>query len=146
MGRHLTLKQSRFVMEYLACGCASEAYRAAYAASEMSNGAIQVEASRLMDNPKVTIAINEHRAALAKKARHSLQDCIADQERAMELAEASGNASAYAQADMNKAKLLGHVTDKVEQRTGALDPEDAKPDISAIWTRAIVRSEPSVSH
>ena len=127
-----TPKQARFVTEYLADGCASDAYRAAYNARDMSDGAIQVEASRLLDNPKVAAAIDEHRAALAKKARHSLQDCIADQERAMELAEASGNASAYAQAAMNKAKLLGHVTDRAEVRTGQLDPEEAKPDMSSI--------------
>jgi hypothetical protein len=83
---------------------------------------------------------------LAKQARHSLQDCIADQERAMDLAEASGNASAYAQAAMNKAKLLGHVTDKVEQRTGALNSEEAKLDISAILARVARSSEPPVSH
>ena len=127
--------------EYLAGGCATDAYRAAYEAGQMSNGAIQVEASRLLDNPKVAAAIHEHQAALSKKARHSLQDCIADQERAMELAEASGNASAYAQAAMNKAKLLGHVMDKAEVKTGQLDPEEAKPDISAIWARAMARAE-----
>ena len=59
----------------------------------------------------------------------------------MELAEASGNASAYAQAAMNKAKLLGHVTDKAEVKTGQLDPEEAKPDISSIWARALARAE-----
>jgi len=77
------------LMEYLACGCASDAYRAAYEAGQISHGAIQVEASWLLDNPKVAAAIDEHRAALAKTARHSLQDCIAHQERAMVLAEAS---------------------------------------------------------
>jgi hypothetical protein len=95
------------VTEYLAGGCATDAYRAAYQASQMSDGAIQVEASRLLDNPKVAAAIDQHRVALAKKARHSLQDCVADQERAMELAEASGNASAYAQAAMNKGQAAG---------------------------------------
>ena len=124
-------------MEYLACGCASAAYRAAYEAGQMSHGAIQVEASRLLDHPKIAAAVEEHRAILAKRARHSLQDCIADQERAMELAEAAGNASAYAQAAMNKAKLLGHVTDKVDQRTGALDPAQAKPDIARLWERGL---------
>jgi hypothetical protein len=59
----------------------------------------------------------------------------------MKLAEVSGNTSAYAQAAMNKAKLLGHVTDKAEVRTGQLDPEEAKPDISSIWARAIAKAE-----
>lgn len=84
MTKRLTPKQLNFMAEYLAGGCATDAYRASYEADQMSDGAVQVEASRLLDNPKIAAAIDDHRAALAKKARHSLQDCIADQEQAMD--------------------------------------------------------------
>jgi hypothetical protein len=64
----------------------------------------------------------------------------------MEVTEASGNASAYAQAAMNKAKLLGYVTDKQEVKQTVLNPDDAKPDISTIWARVTAASEPPLSH
>jgi phage terminase small subunit len=69
----------------------------------------------------------------------SLEGCVQDQEKAMRLAEESGNASAFAAAAMNKAKLLGFVADRSESRNlhMTLDPQEARPDISSIWARTL---------
>src|SRR5687768_7981852 len=55
----LTAKQDAFAMAYVECGNASEAYRRAYSAGHMTAGAIEVEASRLRNNPKVALRIGD---------------------------------------------------------------------------------------
>ena len=55
----LTDKQKIFVMRYVINGNnASEAYRFAYNALRMSEESVNVEASRLLKNPKITPWIN----------------------------------------------------------------------------------------
>lgn len=44
-----------------------EAYRRAYAAEKMSQAAIEVEASRLLANPKLTLRVSELQAKHAKR-------------------------------------------------------------------------------
>ena len=51
----LTIKQERFAQRYVELGNASEAYRQSYDAEDMSDEAIRVEASRLLDNPNVSL-------------------------------------------------------------------------------------------
>lgn len=53
----LTLKQENFAMAYIETANASEAYRRAYDVSNMSPAAIEVEACRLLANPKVALRI-----------------------------------------------------------------------------------------
>jgi len=60
--RRLTERQERFAAAYVANGGnASEAYRAAYDSTRMSNSTIAVEASRLRNHPKVAQRIDELR-------------------------------------------------------------------------------------
>ena len=83
----------------------------------------------------------EQPTAQAERTRqafaHSLAGCIADQEKAMAMAEAAGNAAAYSRAAEVKAKLLGHMIDRSEGRHlhAVVDPAAEQPDISSIWTR-----------
>ena len=49
----LTIKQNTFAMAYIETGNASEAYRRSYDAGDMSPHSIEVEASRLLQNPEV---------------------------------------------------------------------------------------------
>jgi phage terminase small subunit len=53
----LTIKQERFAQKYVELGNASEAYRQAYDADKMSPEAINVEASRLVAHPSVSLRI-----------------------------------------------------------------------------------------
>ena len=54
----LTPKQAAFARKYIELGNASEAYRQSYDAAGMSNEAIWVEASRMLDNPTVALRID----------------------------------------------------------------------------------------
>jgi hypothetical protein len=62
----------------------------------------------------------------------------------MELAQETKNASAFAQASMNRAKLLGVVTDKIESRqTVQVLPGNLPPEtIEGIWARIDDRAAP----
>ncbi len=67
----LTDKQKIFVMRYVINGNnASEAYRFAYNALKMSEESVNVEASRLLKNPKITPWINYYK----KKAQQNIDE------------------------------------------------------------------------
>ena len=63
----LTLKQQNFVYAYIECGNATEAYKRAYGAIKMKPHAIEVEASKLMQNEKVLSAIEAAKSAHWKR-------------------------------------------------------------------------------
>ena len=60
----LTLKQERFAQEYIVTGNASEAYRRAY---DTRGGphTIEVEASRLLAHPRVSLRVSALREAVS---------------------------------------------------------------------------------
>ena len=58
-GRELTPKQEKYAQGLFKGLSQREAYKQAYDAGNMSDEAIDVEACRLADNPKVTLRINE---------------------------------------------------------------------------------------
>lgn len=66
----LTPKQEAFAFAYLETGNASEAYRRAYDAESMSTEAVHVEASRLLDHPRVALRIDGLKDA--QRRRHAL--------------------------------------------------------------------------
>lgn len=68
----ITPKQERFAVEYVATGNASEAYRRAYDAGDWTPNAVGVEASRLLDNPKVILKVNEEKERSLAPARASI--------------------------------------------------------------------------
>jgi phage terminase small subunit len=70
----LTGKQEEFAKNIVQGMSQADAYRSAYDAEDMSDGAIYVEASRLMDNPKVTLRIKELRNELARPTIMSAQE------------------------------------------------------------------------
>ena len=111
----LTPKQEAFAMAYVECGNASNAYRMAYDVNEnTSDNSISVEASKLRNNPKITLRILELQE-LAQE-RHSITvDSLTDElEKARKTAQEAGQASAMVSATMGKAKLHGLLTDKAQ--------------------------------
>ena len=70
----LTGKQEEFAKNIVQGMNQADAYRSAYDAEEMSDNAIYVEASRLIDNPKVALRIKELRDSLAKPTIMSAQE------------------------------------------------------------------------
>lgn len=105
----LTPKQEAFALAYVETGNASEAYRRSYEADNMSAEAIQVEASRLRDHPKVALFIESMQEE--NKARHRLtvDDLLRELEEARMAAyqQEKPQAAAMVAASMGKAKLLG---------------------------------------
>lgn len=64
----LTIKQEKFVLKYLECGNASEAYRFAYDCSKMSDKTVWEKASKLLSDGKVRARIDYLKAHLAEAA------------------------------------------------------------------------------
>lgn len=123
----LTPKQAEFCRVYIETGNASEAYRQAYDASNMSYYAIKVEASRLLRNPTVALTIKECNCETLMKGMLTREDLIAELEEARiaALTAETPQASAATQATMGKAKLLG--MDKVivdhQSSDGSMSPQ-----------------------
>lgn len=72
----LTVKQERFCQEFVLYGNQSRAYRIAYNAENMSDEAVHVEASRLSDDPKVSLRISELQDEQKKKFQTTLEDTV----------------------------------------------------------------------
>lgn len=68
MTRRLTAKQEAFAFAYIQTGNASEAYRRAYDAQNMSPDSIKIEASRLLGRPHVALTIEKMRKPIVEAA------------------------------------------------------------------------------
>ena len=103
-------------MVYVETGNASEAYRQAYNAENMSNEAIGVEACRLLDHPSVALKVKELKSGHIKRHELTIDDLVAELEEARQAALSAMvvQSSASVAATMGKAKLLGLVVDKNE--------------------------------
>jgi phage terminase small subunit len=78
----LTDKQEEFCRQVVFTGRLTKAYRLALDASKMSDAAVWVEASRLMNNPKVTLRVEELRqqaSAIAERKFGVTVDRIAQE-------------------------------------------------------------------
>ena len=106
----LTAKQEAFAQGIADGLDQASAYRAAYDAENMSDPAIYVEASRIMDNPKVALRVKELRQAIEEAHKLSVSDLIRELEeaRAVAMTAETPQSSAAVAATMGKAKLLGY--------------------------------------
>ncbi len=105
----LTEKQEAFCRAYLETGNASEAYRAAYDAGNMSPTTVNRTAKDLIDNPKITARLEELRAPIIQKHNITVDSLIAELEEARmaALSAETPQSSAAVSATMSKAKLVG---------------------------------------
>jgi phage terminase small subunit len=120
----LTPKQEAFACKYVECGNASEAYRESYDAEGMQPESIHVAASRLLNDAKVALRVQELRAAIAEAAKLTVADLLRQLEeaRTAALTAETVQASAAAAATMGKAKLLG-----LDKQTIELTGKDGGP-------------------
>ena len=72
----LTKKQEAFALAVITHDNASAAYRAAYDAKKMNAAAVNVEACRLMANPKVALRVAELRAPALKAAALEAEETL----------------------------------------------------------------------
>jgi phage terminase small subunit len=66
--RELTQKQEKFCHYFVECGNASKAYRRAFSAANMKPETVNVKASELFNNGKVTVRVKELQGELQSKS------------------------------------------------------------------------------
>jgi phage terminase small subunit len=115
--------RERFVQEYHATGNASEALRRAKPnAKRWKGNSLNVEASRMLAEPKVSLRLEQLQDAAAKRHGTTIDSLTTELEAAREMAMNSGQPSAAVSATMGKAKLHGLVKDKVANEMRKVNP------------------------
>lgn len=105
----LTIKQEAFCQAYIETGNASEAYRSSYSAENMKPDAIHVQASKLLDNPKIALRVAELRGEIKERHSVTVDSLLAELEEARQaaLTAETPQSSAAVAATLGKAKLTG---------------------------------------
>lgn len=104
----LTPKQEAFALAFFETGNAAEAYRRSYDVSENAKDQwIYVEACQLLDNPKITLRLQELREHAERHSIYTRQQALDEYETARQLAVKTGNPSAVVSAVNGKVKLFG---------------------------------------
>jgi len=112
----LTQKQDNFCAAYIETGNGSESYRRAYNAARMKPETIANEASKLLQNPDITMRIGQLRGDAQQRHKLTVDDLINELEEARIIASTGERpqATAMVAATMGKAKLLGFDSPKPE--------------------------------
>lgn len=92
VGVKITHKQEAFAQAIASGMTQADAYRAAYSAERMADGAIYREASLLLDNPKVAQRVVELKGQLEKKQLWTREMSVKALAGAYKLAQGTGNA------------------------------------------------------
>lgn len=85
----LTSKQEMYSIEVVKQDTLSAAYRIAYDASGMSDEAVNVEASKLMKDPKIALRVKELRKEVEKKELYTIEKSVKRDLRNIERYEAA---------------------------------------------------------
>ena len=125
----LTSKQENFC-QCIADGMTqADAYRAAYSASKMSAGALHVEASKLLDNPKVSLRVQELKGKLTAKALWTREMSVQALVSAYKIAKGKDNASGMTGAIKELNAMHGFNEPTKHELSG---PNGGPMDITAI--------------
>lgn len=108
----LTLKQQAFVRAYIETGNACEAYRRAYNPRRMSAKAITVESTRLMQHPRVALAVQNMQRKLAERHAITVDSITEMLKEDRKLARELDMPAAAVAAAMGLAKLHGLIVEK----------------------------------
>ena len=105
-------------MVYIETGNASEAYRQSYNCENMSVETIKVKACQLLKKDNITATIDKLKNKHAKRHELTIDDLVAELEEARTAALGAENpqSSAAVSATMGKAKLLGFIDKKDENK------------------------------
>jgi len=101
----MTPKQERYCQLIVEGKSQADAYREAYAGSNMSDASIYVEASRMMDDPNISLRIEQLRLPIAERVGRTLEQHI---ERLMKLGE-HGESLDKVEAAIKAEELIGKV-------------------------------------
>lgn len=104
----LTQRQEHFCLEYLETGSAVEAYRRAYDKDPSArDGWLYVEASQMLDHPKISLRIKSLQEQAARLSVFTVHKAFEEYEEARALALLEKNPSAAVSAVTGKVKLFG---------------------------------------
>jgi phage terminase small subunit len=118
----LTIKQEKFCMVYIETGNASEAYRQSYNCENMKPESINNKAYELLKKVEIGARLDELRGEHAKRHNLTIDDLITELEEARQAALSAMvvQSSASVAATMSKAKLLGFLDKKEEDKSSDL--------------------------
>ncbi|TSB03975.1 terminase small subunit [Sphingorhabdus contaminans] len=134
----MTPKQEAFCLAYVETGNASEAYRRAYDAENMKPETINVQASKMLSDPKIAIRLAVLRDEHVERHNLTVDDLIAQLDEDRTFARDLKAPAAAITASMGKAKLLGFLTDKIEH-SGIQNRQWSDEDI-AVRAASIIAS------
>lgn len=105
---NLTEKQEAFALAYFETGSAIGAYREAYDVDPNARDQwMYVEATQLLDNPKIALRLSELRERAEASAVYNREVAMRELEEARLAALKDGQAAAAVSATNSKAKLFG---------------------------------------
>lgn len=113
----LTQKQENFCLAYIETGNASEAYRRAYDAENMSQAVISNKASLLLARGDIGVRVAELRQPVIEAVRVTLTAHLTRLEELSFGAEQAGQFSAAINAEIARGKASGIYTEKPETPT-----------------------------
>ena len=117
----VTQKQENFCQRYSEIGNASEAYRESYNAGNMKPETIHRKACELLQNGNVTARVEELQAEAQARHGETVDSLVGELNEALRVAREAGNPQAMCKAVMDKARLLGLLTNRQETKiTGAI--------------------------
>lgn len=104
----LTPKQEAFALAYFETGNAAEAYRRAYDVAENARDEwLYVEASQLLDHPKISLRLKSLSEQAAEFSIYTRHKAMEELEEARGVAKKNAQAAAMVSATSAKIKLLG---------------------------------------
>jgi len=138
-GNHLTPKQEKFALLVAQGMTQADAYRGAYSAKKMKPESVQVEASKLMSSPMVSLRVENLRtqaaAAMTQEVSYEYSDAMREVDEGIEFARECKNAGALMQGLALKSKLSGlMVEDRQNNRSpvSGMDHQQVKAAIDAL--------------
>lgn len=138
----LTTKQELFVQQIIAGQSQRQAYKQAYNAEKMTDVAIDVQASKLLKNPKVALRYRELLKQFSNMALWSREQAFNEYEwlknqakddiKTQGIRQANSNAFVNALEGMNKMAVVGDelVNEKLQQEIEVLKSKVTKMDES----------------
>lgn len=120
----LTSKQEKFCIEYASGKSKSEAYRLAYDAEKMSAEAINTEAVKLYQNPKITLRVSELQKPAQDKMLITLEGQILELNELKKLSIEAEKYNDAINALKEQNKLLGLYEEHNKQKNPTMSDEE----------------------
>jgi len=123
----LTPKQEAFCQAIVSGVTQADAYRKAYSTEKMKPATIQSKASILMAQGKIRARVEQLRKPIVEKLLYTVEHAMAEAGDALKVATKNENPAAMVAAVTLRARLNGHLVDKREIRTAAIEelPDEA---------------------